>query len=97
MIGDFQLSFHICFHDYIACAGSSGREGRPPRSEGAFPGGRGRQADAAALAAAAASLNTFKGDGSFLESFQQAAAGKPLTDTLNSGSPATEVQLVLPG
>ena len=40
------------------------------------PRGRGRQEDAAALAAAAASLNTFKGDGSFMESFQQ-RAGKP--------------------
>ena len=75
------VAFQLSFHSYIACAGSSGREGRPPRPARGPPGGRGRQADAAALAAAAASLNTFKGDGTFLESFQQAAAGKQLTDT----------------
>ena len=51
------------------------RRDRPPRPAGG-PRGGGRQADAAALAAAAASLNTFKGDGSFMESFQQ-SAGKP--------------------
>ena len=41
------------------------------------PGAGGRQADAAALAAAAASLNTFKGDGSFMDSFQEKAGKLP--------------------
>ena len=62
-----------------ASTNGGSKEGRPPRPAG---GPRGRQADAAALAAAAASLNTFKGDGSFMDSFQQ-ASGKlqPLLET----------------
>lgn len=53
-----------------ASTNGGSKEGRPPRPVG---GPRGRQADAAALATAAASLNTFKGDGSFMDSFQQAS------------------------
>ena len=55
---------------------SKGQAATNGRHKDRGPRGAGRQEDAAALAAAAASLNTFKGDGSFMESFQQ-RAGKP--------------------